>query len=97
VALEAMAMSLPVIASRTGGLAQTITDDVGVLVEPGDVSALADAIRGAYDDPEKLSAWRDNCRTRVEQKYNRRDSVARHLRLFTKDAREPALHLETSR
>ena len=97
VALEALAMSLPVIASRTGGLAQTVTDDVGMLVEPGDVSALADAIRSVYDDPAKIAAWRENCRARVESKYTRRESVARHLALFMKEAREPALHLEISR
>ena len=90
-------MSLPVIASRTGGLAQTVTDDVGMLVEPGDVSALADAIRSVYDNPAKIAAWRENCRARVESKYTRRESVARHLALFMKEAREPALHLEISR
>src|SRR3979411_2539960 len=51
VALEALAMSLPVIASRTGGLAQTITDDVGLLIPPGNASALAFALGTAHDEP----------------------------------------------
>jgi glycosyltransferase involved in cell wall biosynthesis len=96
VALEALAMSLPVIASRTGGLAQTITDDVGLLVPPGDASALAFAMGTAHDEPLRLRAWSEKCRARVEYGYSRDQSVARHLALFMKDAQEPALHLETS-
>ena len=96
VALEALAMSLPVIASRTGGLAQTITDDVGLLVAPGDASALAFAMGTAHDEPMRLRAWSEKCRARVEYVYSREQSVARHLALFMKDVQEPAFHLETS-
>jgi glycosyltransferase involved in cell wall biosynthesis len=44
-ALEAMAASRPVIASRVGGLAEAVVHErTGLLVEPGDVDALAEAI-----------------------------------------------------
>jgi hypothetical protein len=45
--LEAMATGLPVVASRLPGSTDTIVDDgrTGVLVTPGDASALAGAIR----------------------------------------------------
>jgi len=95
VALEALAMSLPVIASRTGGLAQTINEEVGMLVPPGDVSALARAIRTVHDEPMRLRAWRNKCRPRAEYVFSRNQSVTRHLALFMKDVREPALRLET--
>lgn len=96
VALEALAMSVPVIASRTGGLAQTINDDVGVLVPPGNASALAVALAMAHDEPTRLRAWSGNCRARAEYVYSREQSVARHLTLFMRDAQEAVLHLETS-
>lgn len=52
VALEAMAMGAAVVASRSGGLADVVTDGVsGHLVEPGDVDALAAALRRVLDDP----------------------------------------------
>lgn len=45
-AVEAQAMSVPVIASRLGGLAETIADgDTGLLVPPADAEALAAALR----------------------------------------------------
>lgn len=49
-ALEAMAARVPVIASRTGGLAD-IPDDAISLVPPGDPSALAQALRVLEMDP----------------------------------------------
>ena len=42
--LEAMASGIPVIGTRRDGLAEQITDDCGVLVEPDDPGALARAI-----------------------------------------------------
>jgi glycosyltransferase involved in cell wall biosynthesis len=46
-ALEAMAAGLPVIATRVGGVPEVVRSaDEGVLIEPGDVRALAAAIIG---------------------------------------------------
>lgn len=84
VALEALAMSAPVIASRTGGLSQTVTDEVGYLVPPNDVAALADAIRAAHDAPGTLLAKRAKCRARLLEHFSREVSVDRHVSLFMK-------------
>jgi glycosyltransferase involved in cell wall biosynthesis len=52
VVLEAMAMELPVVASRVGGIPEAIQDsDTGLLTEPGDATALADAIDRVLGDP----------------------------------------------
>jgi len=44
VALEGMAAGRPVVASRVGGLAQFVSDEVGWLVDPGDSAALAEVL-----------------------------------------------------
>ena len=85
VALEALMMSVPVIAARTGGLAEIVSDDVGVLVAPNDVQALAAAIRDAYAQPEKLAMRRACCRRRVMEKYTVEQFVGRHAALFARD------------
>jgi glycogen synthase len=58
VVLEAMAAGRPVIASATGGIVDLVVDGVtGLLVPPGDVSALAQAISSVLRDPRAAQAF----------------------------------------
>jgi len=51
--LEAMAMNLPVVASRSGGIPEIVTaGETGLLCDRGDVSELAGALRRVLDDPD---------------------------------------------
>ena len=54
VALEGMAMGVPVVASAVGGLPETIVDgSTGILVKPADPAALAAALVELIDSPER--------------------------------------------
>ncbi len=55
VAVEAMAAGVPVVASDLGSLPEVVGGG-GVLVPPGDVDALAAALRGLLDNAER---WRE--------------------------------------
>ena len=61
--LEASARGLPVLAHRTGGVEEAVRAGVtGLLVEPGDEAALADALRRLVEDPDLRRRLGDNGR-----------------------------------
>ena len=65
--VEALAVGTPVISTRVGGVAEVVVDGVnGLLVEPGDVAALAAAIRRFVDEPELAAELRRNAAASVE-------------------------------
>jgi len=85
VALEAAACGVPVIASRVGGLQETIEDHVtGQLVPPGNVEALGDAILTLAKSPELRQSMRTNALERAKQfnwsvQLSRLQSVIQHV------------------
>jgi glycosyltransferase involved in cell wall biosynthesis len=54
VAMEAMAMGRPIVASRIGGLSDIVVDgETGFLVTPGDPEALREAMQCLLEDPTR--------------------------------------------
>ena len=73
VALEAMAMGRPVIASRIGGLPDIIVDgETGLLVPPGDSHALREAIQSLLDDPVRRERMGALAKQRIVQFQSKR-------------------------
>jgi glycosyltransferase involved in cell wall biosynthesis len=69
--LEAMACQTPVVASRVGGILETVVDgETGILVEPADPRALADAINSLLRNPQRVEAYGRNGRRRVEEHFS---------------------------
>jgi glycosyltransferase involved in cell wall biosynthesis len=50
--IEAMSHGLPIIASAVGGIPDLLSDDSGILVQPGDDEALAQAMERLASDPD---------------------------------------------
>ena len=76
--LEALACGTPVITYRTGGSPEAIDDKTGIVVEQGDVDAMARAIAELKQHP--LSAA--DCRARAEAHFNRNTCFEKYIQLY---------------
>jgi glycosyltransferase involved in cell wall biosynthesis len=71
VILEAMAMERPVVASRVGGIPDLIEQDVnGLLVRPGDVKGLADALEKLLNDKRLARKMGREGRKRIKEQFS---------------------------
>lgn len=83
-ALEALAMGIPLVASRTGGLARIGADGAAVLFPAGDPAALAEAIARLVSDPAERGRQGERGRKAAEQRYNTDAWVKRYLAVVEK-------------
>jgi glycosyltransferase involved in cell wall biosynthesis len=71
VAIEAMAMSLPVIGTTVGGIPEAIDDGkTGIIVPPGDVASLSKAIKYLFENPDIRVGMGEAGRKKVEERFN---------------------------
>lgn len=69
--LEAMAMELPVVASKVGGIPEVIEDGVnGLLVRPRDPGSIAEAVVSLYKEPRLRTMLGFRARKTIEQKFS---------------------------
>lgn len=71
-ALEAMAMSVPVVSVDVGAVREAVDEDCGVIVEggPGEETRLAEAILELLADPDRRRAMGEAGRKRVRSKFS---------------------------
>ena len=82
-ALEAQAAGLPVVASRAGGLTESVADgESGVLCEPGDERALAAAIERVLTDADLRARLGAAGRERIAQRFTVRHMADATTRLY---------------
>jgi L-malate glycosyltransferase len=83
-AAEAMAAGVPVIASATGGLTELIEDGVsGLLVEPGNSGALAEAIVKIITDAKELERLGNGGKKRIADHFSLNEYQARIHSLYS--------------
>ncbi|CAN7160516.1 glycosyltransferase family 4 protein [Phenylobacterium sp. LjRoot225] len=68
---EAMSAGRPVVASRCGGIVETVVDgETGFLVEPGDADHLANRIEVLLEDPPLARRMGEAGRARIERHFS---------------------------
>ena len=81
--LDAMALCKPVVATRAGGIPETVQDGItGLLVPPGDPQALAQALCTLLQNPERGRLFGEAGRRRVEEYFTAEHTGAATLRVY---------------
>ena len=81
--LEAMAAGKPVIATAVGGIPEFVKPGAtGILVEPGNAGALADAIETLLADPDRARRLGANARALVQERHEMSSVVRRHEEVY---------------
>lgn len=81
--LEAMAAGKPVIATAVGGIPEfVLPDETGLLVEPGNVDALADAIDRLLSDPQLAHTMGTKGKMRARESYHISKVVRQHEEVY---------------
>ena len=87
VLMEAMAMELPVVSTRISGIPELIEHGRnGLLAEPGDASAIADALQLLKNDPELRLQLGKAGRETVIEEFNIHQTSEQMAMLFAKKA-----------
>jgi glycosyltransferase involved in cell wall biosynthesis len=93
VIIEAMATARPVVSTRLAGIPELVAHgETGLLVAPGDTSALAQALEELIRDPGLRSSYGRAGRARIEQHFRIEHTVAPLVELFERTSagrREP--------
>ncbi len=90
VLIEAMACGVPAVSTVLVGIPDLVRDgDNGLLVAPGDVPALADALQDLLGDPERSVALGRRAEVWAKAHFGRDETVRRLARLFREAAATP--------
>lgn len=87
--MEAMAAKKPVVATAVGGIPELVNDGTtGILVEPGDSSALVQAMRGLVDDSKRREEMGQQARVRAEACFSARAMASSYAELYNELLRD---------
>jgi glycosyltransferase involved in cell wall biosynthesis len=89
VAMEAMALGKPVVATTVGGVPEVVVDgQTGLLVAPGDAEALGRAIIELLADPERAQEMGERGRQRAASQFDLSDMIERTRAVYADLVRE---------
>jgi glycosyltransferase involved in cell wall biosynthesis len=88
--IEAMAQGTPALVTHVGGMPEIVRDGIeGRVVEPGNVTALAEAIRYMRENPARRRAFGEKAAERIRTAFRIEDTVAQTEKFYQEVLRLP--------
>ena len=84
VCLEAMALTVPMIASRSDGPLEVLDEETAILVACEDIDGFADALCAVARAPASAARRAEKALVRFKQRYSEEAVVAQYLALYTR-------------
>lgn len=78
--LEALACGTPVITYRTGGSPEAVDEKTGIVIEQGDIGALANAVKSIASGSIEFDS--DLCRQRAVENFNQETQFNKYIDLY---------------
>jgi glycosyltransferase involved in cell wall biosynthesis len=83
VTLKAQAAGVPVVGFRAGGMPEAVAHGVsGILVDPGNVTAITEAIATLMDDSERRASYGAAGQARMRKEFSVETMAEKHLHLY---------------
>lgn len=82
VLVEAMSCALPIVATNVGGVAEAINDDCGLLITPGDLNHLVDALRKLKHQPGDAHRLGKAARENVVERFSLESILMQYINLY---------------
>ncbi len=80
--LEAMSFGVPIISTNVGSIPEVITDENGILINPGDVDKLSDSIEFLFKDENLRNKISNNNYKKIIEEYNTEINNNKLLNLY---------------
>ncbi|MFT6908562.1 MAG: glycosyltransferase involved in cell wall biosynthesis [Patiriisocius sp.] len=80
--IEALACGTPVITYNTGGSPEAVDSKTGIVIEKGDINALAKAVELISNQKDQNYDWTGACRSRAENLFDAKKQYQKYLGLY---------------
>ena len=83
--LEAMSAGLPIVSTNVGGIPEMLKDNAGILVEPKNPQALADAMQKLLENQDLKHLFGENAKKLIQSEFSKKAMLSKIEDAYSRD------------